>query len=221
MRQAFVRILTFAGAFALTVASVSAEGPSTTGGGVSGKISFAKEVRLRGRELANVIVSVEGVETSKEALQAVLDSRPMPVIDQKDMKFRPHVLPVLVGEEVGFPNSDPLFHNVYSSSKLKAFNLGMYPQGESKELAFDEPGVIELFCNVHSEMKAYLVVKEHPYFTGLERDGTFHLDGIPPGTYTLHAWHPKAQDATAQVTIESGANVEVDVEFTQKRKSHR
>lgn len=219
MRLACVPILFLAGILALTATPAPAEAPA--GGGVVGKISFAKDVRLRGRELANVIVSVEGVETSSEAIQAVIEARPLPVIDQKDMKFKPHVLSVLVGEAVGFPNSDPLFHNVYSGSKLKAFNLGMYPQGESKELAFDEAGIIELLCNVHSEMKAYLVVKEHPYFATVERDGTFRIDNIPPGEYTVQAWHPKAQDAISQVTIESGADAKVDLEFTQKRKRRR
>lgn len=219
MRHAYVPILMLAGILTLATAPALAEAPG--GGGVSGKISFAKDVRLRARELANVIVSVEGVETSNEAIRAAIKARPLPVIDQKDMKFRPHVLAVLVGEEVGFPNSDPLFHNVYSGSKLKAFNLGMYPQGESKELAFDEPGIIELLCNVHSEMKAYLVVKEHPYFATVERDGTFRIGNIPPGEYTIQAWHPKAQDALSQVTIESGADAKVDLEFTQKRNRRR
>ncbi len=191
------------------------------GGTISGRVQFARKMRLRKNELVNVLVSVEDIESSAEELKANIASHSKPSIDQKDLTFHPHVLAIVVGETVAFPNSDPLFHNVYSQAKVKTFNLGMYPKGSSKEIAFDEPGLVELHCNVHAEMQAFIHIKKNPYFTTVQRDGTFRIENVPPGVHKILVWHPKAEPIESEVTVESGSNAELDLEFTKRRRRKR
>lgn len=188
-------------------------------GTIAGKISFAKKSRLRNKrkEFVKVVVSVEDIELADDELASARSSRDRPVIDQKDMSFRPHVLPVLVGEPVEFPNSDPLFHNVYSNDDVKRFDLGMYPKGQSKQIVFDKPGIVELRCKVHSEMQAFILIKKNPYFATVQRDGRFKIENVPIGSHTIEFWHPKAESITKEVTVEAGSTAELSVEFTKRR----
>lgn len=188
-------------------------------GTISGKISFAKKSRLKNKrkEFVRVVVSVEDIELGDNDWVSARSSRETPTIDQKDMTFRPHVLPVLVGEPVDFPNSDPLFHNVYSNDEVKRFDLGMYPKGQSKQIVFDKPGIVELRCKVHSEMQAIILIKKNPYFTTVQRDGSFRIENVPIGVHTIEFWHPKAESITEEVTIEAGKTVELEVEFSKRR----
>lgn len=188
-------------------------------GTISGKISFAKKVRIKNKrkDFVKVVVSVEDIELTGDALASARSSREQPIIDQKDMAFHPHVLPVLIGEPVGFPNSDPLFHNVYSNNEVKRFDLGMYPKGQSKEITFDKPGIVELRCKVHSEMQAFILIKKNPYFAVVQRDGSFTIQNVPIGSHTIEFWHPKAAPVTREITVESGSTAELAVEFTKRR----
>ncbi len=188
-------------------------------GTIVGKVSFDKKTRLKSKrkEFVKVVVSVEDIESSAEDMAMARDSRNTPVIDQKDMTFRPHVLPVLLGEMVDFPNSDPLFHNVYSNGETKRFDLGMYPKGQSKQIDFDKPGIVELRCKVHSEMQAFILIKKNPYFATVQKDGSFRIDNVPVGTHTLEFWHPKAKAFSREVTLEDGSTVELDVAFSERR----
>jgi hypothetical protein len=135
------------------------------------------------------------------------DSR---VLDQIYLSFKPHVLPILAGTRVKFPNSDEIRHNVFSPNAVdgKRFSLGTYAAGTSKDWVFLKPGVITLLCNVHIEMSAYIVVTETPYFTVTDATGNFTIKDVPPGSYTLNAWHERNalnerrgfQSAKVQVT---------------------
>lgn len=127
-------------------------------------------------------------------------ARPV-VLDQLQLTFVPHVLPVLVGTTVAFPNSDEVRHNVFSPSPAKLFNLGTYARGVSRSVTFDKPGEVALLCNVHPEMSAYIVVVETPYFAVTGRDGSFVIKGVPPGSYTLKAWHEESRSASTPVVV--------------------
>lgn len=131
------------------------------------------------------------------------------VLDQFRLTFVPHVLPVLVGTTVAFPNSDEVRHNVFSPSPPKLFNLGTYPRGVTRTITFDKPGEVALLCNVHPEMSAYVVVVETPYFAVTGRDGSFEIHGVPPGTYTLSAWHEKSKPVSTVVTVTEARAVRV------------
>ena len=130
-------------------------------------------------------------------------------MDQRDETFVPHVLAITVGTIVDFPNSDLTFHNVFSLSRTRTFDLGRYSQGKSKSVRFDRPGVVQVFCDIHSHMSAYILVFAHRYFAVTDKAGSFSITGIPPGTYTLAAWHEGDVRENRTVTIpESGGTIE-------------
>ena len=151
------------------------------------------------------------------------------VMDQSNLEFVPHVLPVPVGSAIEFPNHDQVAHNVFSMSRTKTFNLGSYKPGESKTVVFDQTGIVELRCDVHAEMAAYILVMENPYFAVTDQNGNFEipdkrylqqagLEGpvdLAPGNYAVKTWHEKLKTQKSTVVVpESG---DVTVEFKLKR----
>ncbi len=108
---------------------------------------------------------------------------------QVNKEFDPQVLPVVVGSTVDFPNDDDIYHNVFSISRAARFDLGLYKQGESKSIRFDKPGVIRVYCGIHTHMVGYILVLRQPWFTHPEANGTFRMDGLPEGQVTVYAWH--------------------------------
>jgi plastocyanin len=133
------------------------------------------------------------------------------VLDQRNETFVPYVLAITVGTTVEFPNSDKTYHNVFSYSKPRRFDLGRYARGESKSVRFDEPGVVRVFCEIHSHMSAYILVFAHHYFATTDGEGRYHIDGVPPGNYTVVAWNDGAARETRAVHVpEGGGGVELD-----------
>lgn len=133
-----------------------------------------------------------------------------PTISQKDMMFLPSVLAVAVGTTVSFPNQDPFFHNVFSYSKTKKFDLGRYPKGQTQKVTFDKPGVIKVFCEIHYSMRAYIHVLQTPYFVVSDERGVFKIPDVKPGDYTLHVWQENLSEITQPITIGSeGKSVEI------------
>ena len=106
------------------------------------------------------------------------------VMDQRNETFLPRLLAVQTGTTVDFPNSDSTYHNVFSLSRARRFDLGRYAAGKTKSVRFDRPGVVRVFCDIHSHMSAFIVVFNHPYFRVTDADGRFRIDNVPPGTYT-------------------------------------
>lgn len=135
------------------------------------------------------------------------------VMDQLKLTFVPHVLPVLAGTRVAFPNSDEVRHNVFSPSPAKRFNLGTYPRGVTKYVVFDKPGVIELLCNVHAEMSGYIVVLETPYVAHVAADGTYALKNLPQGAHDITAWREQLKEQRHQITVRDGQTLKVDFEL--------
>ena len=130
------------------------------------------------------------------------------VLDQLNLRFVPHVLPVLVGTTVAFPNSDEIRHNVFSPGPPR-FDLGTYAQHTTKYHVFDKAGVWTMLCNVHAEMSAYVVVTETPYFAKTDKDGKFVLKDVPPGKYSLKIWHEKAKPATLPIEVREGPTMSI------------
>ena len=95
---------------------------------------------------------------------------------------------ITVGTTVDFPNNDRTYHNVFSLSKTKRFDLGRYAAGRSKAVRFDRPGIVRVFCDIHSHMNAFILVFAHRYFDLTDANGRYRIDGVPPGSYTLSAW---------------------------------
>jgi plastocyanin len=124
------------------------------------------------------------------------------VLRQKNKAFEPHLLAVTKGSTIQFPNLDPWFHNVFSLFNGKKFDLGLYEAGTSRTVHFDREGVSYIFCNIHPEMSAVVVVVSSPYYSVAVKDGDFSIAGVPPGRYTLHIWSenslPETLDALSR-----------------------
>ncbi|MGE0042880.1 MAG: carboxypeptidase regulatory-like domain-containing protein [Vicinamibacterales bacterium] len=126
------------------------------------------------------------------------------VMDQRNETFVPHVLALMTGDSVDFPNSDTIYHNVFSLSKARRFDLGRYAAGRSKSVRFDRPGVVRVFCDIHAHMNAFIVVFNHPFFAVTDADGRFALPPVPAGTYTVVGWYEGAARVTREVTVPAG-----------------
>lgn len=187
-------------------------------GGEAGKTGVVKgTITISGRPTADAVISVVGL--SKEQLKTQ-DSKlktSKAVMDQRDMKFLPRVLPVLVGTTVEFPNNDKTWHNVYSKSETKEFDLGLYPAGETRSVTFDKPGVVRILCNVHPNMEAHVVVKDHPYFTAPDQHGNYTLTRVPLGQHRLEIWHPEFGTRLAPFNlVREGEVLSVNVDLKKK-----
>ena len=131
--------------------------------------------------------------------------QPMHVdIRQRDETFVPRVVAVTIGSVVDFPNDDPIYHNVFSLSRVRSFNLGRYPRGHSRQVTFDKPGVVKVFCDIHSHMSATVMVFNHPWFAVPAEDGRFELPAVPAGDREITAWHERLGDTTQRVRVETG-----------------
>lgn len=116
-------------------------------------------------------------------------------IRQKGKRFTPHVTIVPTGSTVDFPNFDPIFHNAFSNFAGQPFDTGLYPPGTTRKVRFQRPGIVRVFCNIHSTMSAVIVVVQSPYIALSEPSGAFRIQGVPPGEYILKVWHERATEA--------------------------
>ena len=203
------------GLFALVTLLLATQGHSAQVAAKSGIIKGT--ITVAGKPTADVVVWVEGVsaETAKAHTSTVKPKKA--VMDQREMKFIPYVLPVLVGTTVDFPNHDTHWHNVYSKGGAKEFDLGLYAPGKTRDVTFDKPGVARILCNAHPNMEAFIVVKEHPYFSGADKAGNYRIDGVPLGKYRLQVWHPQLGTTEAGVELVREREV-LDINFDLKKK---
>jgi plastocyanin len=153
-------------------------------------------------ELDNVIVFVD--------TEMRVDAAPKKVtIRQTNEEFVPHVVAVTAGSTVDFPNDDLVFHNVFSLSRVATFDLGRYPRSTSKARSFAKPGIVKVFCHLHSHMSAIVRVFPHPYFVIPDRDGRFTIPSVPAGRYAVTAWHERAGEVTHSAMLETDGASEV------------
>jgi len=138
---------------------------------------------------------------------------PSPKLAQKDQMFEPRVLAIATGTVVDFPNMDPIFHNVFSLSPVRRFDLGRYPRGHSKQVLFTKPGLCNVYCDIHSNMAAFVLVLPHHAFARPDARGAFALPELPAGHYVLHAWHPDLGDVRREVDVPARGAVDVDLTF--------
>jgi len=135
----------------------------------------------------------------------------MIMMTQRDTAFVPSVVTIRVGDSVGFPNDDPFLHNVTSESSTHRFDLGGYPAGQSKEETFGEPGIVELFCQVHEFMRGAIIVTENPFHAVVGEDGTFRIEGVPEGVHTIAFWHTDHQPLERTVMVTAGGTALLQV----------
>jgi len=151
--------------------------------------------------VANAVVSLDGVTGHFPGGTAEMD--------QKDKEFVPSVLPIVRGTSVKFVNSDPFFHNVFSASRMKAFNVSQEKAGDASAVTFDKLGIVPIRCHIHASMKAFIVVLPNPYFAVTNSNGLFRISNVPAGTYTIKVWseHGTPQTQTVEVPATGQAKV--------------
>jgi len=176
-------------------------GPAVAGT-IKGKVTMP-----HARTLADIVVYVD------KAPGSFSPPKQHPVMNQKNVTFVPHVLPVVAGSTVDFLNSDQVLHNVFTPDKCaKKFNLGTWPKGEVRSVTFDTPGCSPvLLCNVHPEMEGYIVVLQNPYFAVTDKAGLYSIPNVPEGKYTLKVWNKKALELTHDVTVPREGDVVSDI----------
>lgn len=199
--------------------TVRAEGKSGTeqqpGDGTYESRKFKFVERVNYAELRDFVVYVEGPVGDKPVAPPL---KPLTVetrhsVSQKGAIFDPHVLPVVVGTTVEWPNNDEIYHNVFSMSETKPFDLDLYKAPTVKSVTFDKPGRVDVFCSIHSRMSCIVLVLENPHHTTADRSGHYSITNIPPGTYQLKAWHERVPAQTKQVTVPEQGEAKVDFEL--------
>jgi plastocyanin len=163
----------------------------------------------RTREIPDLRRSVVYLESApRGAFEATDGGRA--VMDQRNETFVPHVLAITTGTSVDFPNSDAFYHNVFSLSKPARFDLGRYAAGRSRSVRFDRPGIVRVFCDIHSHMNAFILVFSHPFFAMTDTDGRYQIGDVPPGTYSVLAWNEGTSSEPKTVTVADGGSAELD-----------
>ena len=133
------------------------------------------------------------------------------VIRQKDASFVPHVLPILLGTTVEWPNMDEIFHNVFCMAETKPFDLGLYSRDQpAKRVVFDKPGQADVFCSIHTKMHCIVLVRTNPWFAVVDDKGRYVIRNVPAGTYPLHAWHERVPGLTREITVPAEGEVQAD-----------
>lgn len=131
------------------------------------------------------------------------------VMDQVDKQFSPRVLAISKGSTVKFANSDPFLHNVFSSSRVKTFNVSQASKGDTSELEFDKVGIVPIKCHIHANMSAYIVVVPNPYFAVTNSKGLFRIDNLPAGTYTIKVWTTAGKVSTQSIQVPDSGDAKV------------
>ncbi len=189
-------------AWAFTALALPAT-PTTVRGSIELVASRDPMVRKH-KDYSGVVVWLEPLG---RLIAPVMPSRPALMV-QKNKMFNPHVLAIPVGGSVAFPNFDPIFHNAFSNFNGQIFDVGLYKPGSSRTVVFKRDGIVRVFCNIHPQMSAVIVVLGTPYFVVSGKSGAFEILNVPPGDYQFHVFHeraaPEALDVlTRKITVEA------------------
>lgn len=148
------------------------------------------------------VIYLEPIEPVQHPLGSYSSNRV--ILDQRELMFYPHVLAIQKGTTVVFPNNDDVFHNVFSYSQTRQFDLGRYPQGQFRTVTFDTPGVVRIYCDIHAHMNAVILVLDNPYFTTPDEEGNYSIPDIPAGRYTIHFWYGRNLVESREIEINPG-----------------
>ena len=155
------------------------------------------------RELRNVVVFL----ASDSVRARMAGRRAEAAMAQRAERFEPRVLPVVRGTRVEFPNQDDVYHNVFSLSTTRAFDLGRYPRGDTKSVTFERRGVVQVFCHIHSDMSGVVLVLPNDYFAAPDTAGEYSIENVPPGEYTIVGWHERTKPVSRTVRVVAGQTV--------------
>ena len=187
-----------------------------TAGTIAGRVSVLDRGGRPASDLTNVVVYVDGVKVKPRPATAK--------VSMKGKQFLPHVVAVPVGGTVEFPNDDPIFHNVFSVSGENRFDLALYKRPKTGAQTFHHPGVVKVYCNIHPQMSAVVVVRDNPFFTKVSPDGSFAIENVPAGRHVVKAWHERAGESSAEVAVPEHGSVSASLALDaskHKRVQHK
>jgi plastocyanin len=207
----YARLLVPLGLTILALAGpATAEPARAAKGAVRGSVAVTRAAGARAADASPMLVYLVGFE------------EPPPPgaveVQQRDKRFLPSLLGVTAGQKVAFPNGDPFYHNVFSPSSARKFDLGQYRPGETRSRVFPRTGVVDVYCNIHPQMSATILVLPNRRFAMTRADGTYAIDGIPPGRWTIYAYSRRAEKPVGRpVEIVAGETTTVDFRVTETR----
>jgi plastocyanin len=196
--------------------TVRAEGKTTpddaTGNGKYDSRKYKFLERINYEAMRDFVVYIEGpMVTNSPAPDKPLQVATLKKVSQKSAMFSPHVLPVMAGTTVEWPNYDDIYHNVFSMSETKPFDLELYKGSPpDKRVKFDKAGRVDVFCSIHSSMSCVVLVLENPFFGATDEKGRYAITNVPPGTYKLKAWHERLPPQEKEITVPESGEVKVD-----------
>jgi plastocyanin len=178
-------------------------------GTLRGRVEVLEKGGRKAEDLSGVVVWVEGPQVTPEPTTATMTMR--------DKQFEPQVVVVPVGGTVAFPNLDPILHNAFSLSGKNRFDLHLYKRPESRSHTFEHPGLVRVYCNIHPQMSAFIVVRDNPFWAQTSRDGRFSIPDVPAGRWVVKAWHPRARETDERVTLTEQGVVDVVMSLDASR----
>jgi plastocyanin len=183
----------------------------------SRKYKFVERVDYS--QMRDFVVYIEGPAGTNMApatnVASVITSR----VAQKSATFFPHVLPVLAGTTVEWPNNDDIYHNVFSDSDAARFDLGLY-KTQTPQVTFSKPGKVDVYCSIHANMHCIVLVMENPYFTTTDADGKYTITNVPPGVYKLKAWHERLPSEEQEVVVPTNGTVKANFVLNKNSGQH-
>jgi plastocyanin len=222
--------LAFAGILAAAVLAPRAPvvGQQTAdGGAIRGRVMVSETGRAPTRPSISSLAEPTHDPIDRRHCVVYLASVPQPAfaerkpgrarMDQRNETFVPHLLAITAGTTVDFPNNDTTFHNVFSLSRADPFDLGRYPPGKTGSWRFDDPGIVPVFCDIHSHMNAYILVFNHPFFAVTDDEGRYAIPSVPAGGYTLIVWSELGKAESRKITVVDGETVEAEFRIGAER----
>ena len=212
---ALLGLTTLAAAAGTITGNVSAQGKTNADNSASDSAYASRKYKFVEKmdyaAMREFVVYVEGSFGTNGTVSTNLQQVTTTRIAQEGAVFTPHVLPVMVGTTVEWPNQDKIYHNVFSMSDAKQFDLGLY-QGNppDKRVTFDKPGRVDVFCSIHSSMNCIVLVLENPYFASTDGNGDYKIQNVPPGRYKLKAWHERLPADEREIVVPTNGEVRVD-----------
>ncbi len=186
-------------------------------GGAYGSLKYKFVERVDYSAMHDFVVYIDGLTVTNAALVTNLTSVTTTKVAQHRAEFFPHVLPVLAGTTVEWPNNDDIYHNVFSDSDAHPFDLGLYKGNPpDKHVVFEHPGKVDVFCSIHANMHCIVLVMANPYFATTDAKGNYTIPNVPPGTYKLKAWHERLPVDEREITVPASGRVRADFTLTIK-----
>lgn len=189
---------------------------SASAGTITGTVELLDKGGRRAQDLSDVVVYVDGPKAKGKPARVS--------VSMKGKEFRPRVVAVQQGGTVDFPNEDPVFHNAFSVSAANRFDLDLYKKPKTRSWTFQNAGVARVYCNIHPQMSAVVLVRDNPYFASAAADGSFTIDGVPEGRWQLKAWQERAPEAVVEVTVPAEGRVTASLRMDAsqwKRVQHK